>query len=219
MEILKIASSQIGEKEIPGSEHNDQIISYAKETGISGISNDEIPWCSTFVNWCAMKANLPYSKKPNARSWINIGTTTTDPKPGDIVVFWRDSIQSWKGHVAIFLGFNNDKTKIFCLGGNQNNEVNISEYDSNRVLSFRTLETNQSLSIPDPSIKLNDRGLKVTQLQKILTFLEYPCGPIDGVFGKKTEQSLKLFQSNNSIEINGIYDAIVKNTFTTLLQT
>ena len=140
MEILKIASSQIGEKEIPGSEHNDQIISYAKETGISGVSNDEIPWCSTFVNWCAMKANLPYSKKPNARSWINIGTTTTDPKPGDIVVFWRDSIQSWKGHVAIFLGFNNDKTKIFCLGGNQHNEVNISEYDSNRVLSFRNVK-------------------------------------------------------------------------------
>lgn len=218
MEILKIAISQIGEKEIKGSEHNEQIISYAEETGISGITTDEIPWCSTFVNWCAMKADLPYSGKPNARSWINTGKTTTDPTPGDIVVFWRESIRSWKGHVGIFMGFNHDNSKVFCLGGNQNNEINISEYNADRVLSFRSLEKRESLAIPQPLLKLGQRGKDVLLLQKLLTFLEYPCGPIDGIFGNKTEEALKLFQANNSIEIDGVYGKESMNVMVTLMQ-
>ena len=112
MNILKIAASQLGIKEIRGSEDNPQIVKYAQETGITSIDDDEVPWCSTFVNWCAKEAGLPMSGKANARSWISVGTTPQSPEPGDIVVFWRDSIHSWKGHVGILLGFNNDFSRL-----------------------------------------------------------------------------------------------------------
>lgn len=118
MNILKIAASQLGTKEIRGSEDNPQIVKYSEESGITGIHNDEIPWCSAFVNWCAKQAKLPMSGKADARSWINIGISTQIPEPGDIVVFWRESLHSWKGHVGIFLGFNKNATRVFCLGGN-----------------------------------------------------------------------------------------------------
>ena len=122
MNILIKAISQLGTKEISGNEDNPQIVKYAKETGIKNIANDDIAWYSTFVNWCAKKTNLPYTGKANARSWLSVGTTPEHPEPGDIVIFWREKIESWKGHVGIFMGFNHDASRVFCLGGNGKNE-------------------------------------------------------------------------------------------------
>lgn len=218
MDILKIAASQLGVKEIKGVDDNPQIVAYARETGISGINNDEIPWCSTFVNWCAEKVGLPISGKPNARSWINVGKTTQNPIPGDIVVFWRENINSWKGHVGIFLGFNQDSSKVFCLGGNQKNAVTIAEYDLKKVLSFRKLSKDNILSIPDPTLKKGIKGERVIQLQLILNYLKYNAGDSDGDFGTKTENAVKLLQSNNHLIIDGVYGVNSKNCIECLLQ-
>jgi len=218
MDILKIAASQLGVKEITGTEDNPQIIAYATETGITGIHNDEIPWCSTFVNWCAMKAGLPFSGKPNARSWVHVGTTTKEPIPGDIVVFWRESIDSWKGHVGIFLGFNQDASKVFCLGGNQKNEVSFAEYDVHKVLSYRGLNTTKNITVPEPVLKKGSKGTDVMKLQMVLNHLEYNCGDADGSFGLKTENALKILQANNGIAIDGIYGSKTQNFIESLLQ-
>ena len=216
MDILKIAASQLGVKEIVGNEDNPQIVAYAKETGITGVNNDEIPWCSTFVNWCAMKAGLPVSGKPNARSWVNVGSATKKPIPGDIVVFWRESIDSWKGHVGIFLGFNQDANRVFCLGGNQKNEVNFAEYDINKVLSYRKLSTTKNITVPEPVLKKGSKGMDVMKLQMALNHFEYHCGDVDGYFGLKTENALRLLQANNGITIDGIYGSETQNCIESL---
>jgi uncharacterized protein (TIGR02594 family) len=218
MNILKTALSQLGTKEISGSEDNPQIVKYATETGIKGITNDEIPWCSTFVNWCAKKSKLPYSGKANARSWINVGRSTNHPKPGDIVVFWRESPHSWKGHVSILLGFDKNANRVFCIGGNQGNAVSIASYDAEKVLSFRRLEEVKELNIPSPILKKTDKGQKVIQLQLILNHLKYNCGDADGDFGPKTESALKLLQANNSLKIDGIYDNKTQTAIESLMQ-
>ena len=75
--LLKIAINELGTEEIVGNEHNPEVLKYANDTDIKGITSDEIPWCSTFVNWVAMKAGLQYSKKANARSWLNVGKKVT----------------------------------------------------------------------------------------------------------------------------------------------
>ncbi|MCK5168759.1 MAG: TIGR02594 family protein [Bacteroidales bacterium] len=218
MSILKIAASQLGTKEISGNEDNPQIVKYSEETGITGINNDETPWCSTFINWCAEQAGLPMSGKANARSWIDVGTTVQDPEPGDIVVFWRESPDSWKGHVGFFLGFNKDATRVFCLGGNQGNAVSILDYDVEKVLAYRRLETKQELSIPKPILKKESRGLEVIKLQLVLNHLKYNCGDADGVFGVKTETALKLLQTKNHLTSDGIYGNESKNCVESLLQ-
>jgi len=205
MSILKVAFSQLGEKEILGDQHNDQILKYASESGILGIGTDEIPWCSNFVNWCAMKANLPKSGKPNARSWLKIGNKVTHPIPGDIVIFWRGSIDSWQGHVAIFLGFNQSGTKVHCLGGNQGNAVSVDQYSSNRILGYRKLEGVSSSQIPEPTLKIGDNGVEVIKLQNLLNQFDCNCGDPDGDFGQKTNSALRLYQANNGLTIDGIY--------------
>jgi len=219
MSILKIAFSQIGVKEISGNEDHPQIVKYATETNITGINNDEIPWCSTFINWCAKEANLPMSGKANARSWINVGKKTLSPEPGDIIVFWRESIHSWKGHVGIFLGFNKDASRVYCLGGNQGDAVSISDYDTQKVLSFRKLEEIQKLKIPSPILKKGNLGAKVIQLQLVLNHLSYNCGDVDGDYGIKTKDAIMLLQANHHLTMDGEYNMETNNVVESLMQT
>ena len=57
------------------------------------------------------------------------------PRPGCIVVFWRESLDSWKGHVGFYVG--DDVDRVLILGGNQNNSVNISSYSKDKILGYR----------------------------------------------------------------------------------
>ena len=136
-DLLKIALSQYGVKEISGEKNNKQIVDYAKEAGFEWVNDDETPWCSIFINWCAMKAGLERSHKANARSWLNTVELTTHPETGDIVVFKRGNSE-WQGHVAIFINY--DGNYINVLGGNQGNQVKISKYNSVDLLGFRKLK-------------------------------------------------------------------------------
>ena len=136
-ELLSIAFSQFGVKEIVGLNHNPIILNYFHEIGHKWVKDDETAWCSAFVNWCALKAGLERSDKLDARSWLKVGQEVTKPMPGDIVVFWRNDPNSWQGHVAIYVG--ESKTFVYALGGNQNNEVNVSAYHKTRLLGYRRL--------------------------------------------------------------------------------
>ena len=216
--LLQTAFQEFGQKEISGPEHNEHIVNYAREAGFTFINDDETPWCSIFVNWCCYKNDLERSEKANARSWLETGDKTTNPQPGDVVVFWRESIHSWKGHVGFFLGFNHDKNKVFCLGGNQHDSVNISAYDTGKVLGYRRLEKEHLGGLPDGILKINDRGDKVIILQKALNKLDSPCGDPDGIFGPITQDALKTFQANHGLEIDGVYGPNTRNKMQSLLQ-
>lgn len=137
--LLDIALSQYGVTEIRGSKHNPTIVSYSDEIGYKGIIDDETAWCSIFINWCALKAGLERSGKLNARSWLSVGQEIKEPQTGDVVVFWREKPNSWKGHVAIFINYSEDGKYINCLGGNQSNQVCIKPYKASQLLGFRRL--------------------------------------------------------------------------------
>ena len=135
---IEIAFNEYGVKEIKGAIDNPEILKYFNELGFNGTKlKDETAWCSAFMNWVMKQSGLDYSGKLNARSWLKIGTATNEPKLGDIAVFWRESRQSWKGHVALYVSEN--ETHIYVLGGNQSNQVNISAYPKNRLLQYRKI--------------------------------------------------------------------------------
>ena len=136
------------------------------------------------------------------------------------MVYWRESISSWKGHVGIFLGFSKDGTRVYTLGGNQGNAVSISAYSTTEVLDFRRL-TNASkmIKLPEPVLKKGSKGSEVILLQDILKILGYEIGTSDGDFGSKTENGLKLLQSTHkNIAVTGIYDATTKAYINELLK-
>jgi uncharacterized protein (TIGR02594 family) len=138
MEHMKLAFTQYGVKEITGSVDNPKIVQYFDDLGFNGSElKDETAWCSAFANWVCKFSNLPYSGKLNARSWNEIGNDVVIPELGDIVVLWRVSKSSWKGHVGFYI--NHDEKHVYMLGGNQGNKVCIAPYSIDRVLTYRRL--------------------------------------------------------------------------------
>jgi len=135
--ILDRALDFYGLREVPGEKNNPTILKFFTDIGHKWVQSDETAWCSAFINWIAWDLNLPRSGKLNARSWLDVGEETLDPLKGYIVILWRESESSWKGHVGIFI--RDDDTNIYVLGGNQNNEVNISPYPKGRLLGYRKL--------------------------------------------------------------------------------
>ena len=82
---FEIALGEYGHKERRGE--NPEILKYFHEIGYTDIKEDEIPWCSAFVNWCVMKAGLPITKNLAAKSWLGWGKKVMVPEIGDIAVF------------------------------------------------------------------------------------------------------------------------------------
>lgn len=134
--LLSIALSQYGLREVPGAENNPEIMKFFHEIGQDWVQGDETAWCSAFINWCAKMEGLDYSGKLTARSWLNIGASC-GIEEADIVIFWRESPTSWKGHVGIPI--REWSGEIWTLGGNQSNMVNISPYPISRILNYRKL--------------------------------------------------------------------------------
>lgn len=134
--LVEKAFSQYGIREIVGENDNPEVLKYFDALGFGSLK-DETAWCSAFVNWVAMKCGLEYSGKLTARSWLNVGQKVTTPQLGDIVVFWRENPTSWKGHVAIYIRETNEY--IYCISGNQSNQVKVSAYPKTRLLGYRRL--------------------------------------------------------------------------------
>ena len=48
------------------------------------------------------------------------------------------------------------------------------------------------------------RGEDVRELQNKLASLGYDVGPVDGIFGPRTERAVIEFQKNNGLKVDGI---------------
>jgi uncharacterized protein (TIGR02594 family) len=135
---IEIALQEYGIKEITGTEHNAEVLKYFKAVKGANIQDDETAWCSAFANWVLAEGGSIGSGKLNARSWLNVGEAVTEPKLGDIAVFWRETPVSWKGHVGFVIRVEGDY--VWVLGGNQGNEVKIQAYNTNQLLGYRRIK-------------------------------------------------------------------------------
>lgn len=135
LKMLDMALREYELREIPGVEHNPRILHYFQTIGQEWVQTDETAWCSAFINFICVQSGIRGTGELNARSWLKWGEETDLPLPGHVVVFWRESRKSWKGHVGLYIRERDGK--IWTLGGNQNNKVEISPYAVDRVLSVR----------------------------------------------------------------------------------
>lgn len=117
-------------KEVAGGGNNPRIVMYHNSTTAGAGTNDSVPWCSSFVNYCVEQADLEGTNSQWALSWENWGQdVSNDPKEGDVVVFER---VGQGGHVGFYradLG-----SHLSVLGGNQSNRVKVSNYPKNGQL-------------------------------------------------------------------------------------
>ena len=129
---LTIARKYIGVAEIPGKATAPTISRWLRELR-SWWSDDETPWCGTFVAAVLREAGLPVAKHwYRARDWLNWGVPLQRPAPGCVVVYER----SGGGHVGFVVG-ETPSGRLMTLGGNQGNRVSIAPFDRLRVLGYR----------------------------------------------------------------------------------
>lgn len=137
-DVYDLAKQYIGVAEIPGKPSNPDI--EAMHHAVVGTRHtDDISWCAAFVGFILKGCFLQNSGSLLARSYTEYGDEVymEDAQRGDIVVLWRESIDSWKGHVGFFSSFQGGTVKL--LGGNQGDMVNIKAYDKDRILSVRRI--------------------------------------------------------------------------------
>ena len=126
----------LGVKEVVGPGNNPTILDWASDAGIP-YKSDDIAWCGLFVAHCISSTMMdePLPANPlGARQWLKFGAPC-GIAPGAILVFWRVSPSSWKGHVGFYAG--EDDTAYHVLGGNQGNAVSIARIAKDRLLEAR----------------------------------------------------------------------------------
>lgn len=64
-----------------------------------------------------------------------------------------------------------------------------------------------SVSIAYPVLKYGSRGAEVMAWQEFLNLNGYPCGIVDGIFGKNTELAVKNWQVSHGLKADGIIGA------------
>lgn len=161
MNYYEIAKGEIGVREIEGGKSNPRVMEYFKKVGHSWVKDDSTAWCAAYVGWCLEMAGIKSTRKLNARSYLKLGTEVKTPQKGDIVILWRVKKNSAYGHVAFFEGFTPDGN-LLLLGGNQSNEVNISEYPISRLLGYRRIQNNlESIEELKQKIKQKDEVIKI----------------------------------------------------------
>lgn len=154
---LEIALQELGVKEIVGVEDNPRVIEYHSTTSLHA-DTDEVPWCSSFVNWCITQAGLKGTNSAAARSWLKWGHKVEKPTLGCLVVMSRGNSPT-SGHVGFFIESVNHDKHINIIGGNQDNMVKLQTFPVDRVLAYiipKTSETKKKKSFfADESKKLS----------------------------------------------------------------
>lgn len=172
---------EYGIQEIPGTRHNEEILKYFRLFGWSEERlSDETAWCSALLNWAASEVGAVRTGTLAARDWLTVGTKVDTPRIGDVVIFWRESRGSWKGHVGLYAG--EDRDSIFVLGGNQRNGVNIRPYARARLLGYRRLVM-PAPAPPEVREIIIEKEIiveKIVEKKKPLT--DYPSGELLSAF-------------------------------------
>lgn len=134
---LANARADLGIKEVPGRNANSRILQYYADAGHPEIDSDEVSWCGAFVAAHLKRCGYPIVAEPLvARNWRKYGEPLgkDNPRVGAIAVFWRESPNSWKGHVGIIVSWTKNTIKV--LGGNQGNGVSIQSFPRSQLLEI-----------------------------------------------------------------------------------
>lgn len=129
---ITVARRYIGTTEIPGKSHSPTIQRWLRDLK-AWWSDDETPWCGTFVAHCLTAAGLAKPEQwYRAKAYQFYGHALVGPAPGCLVVFERPG----GGHVGFVVG-RDAGGRLMVLGGNQGNKVSIAPFDTSRVIAYR----------------------------------------------------------------------------------
>ncbi|MBD3223819.1 MAG: TIGR02594 family protein [Caldithrix sp.] len=124
---------------------------YSQERSIIPQPNpnsDETHWAAAFINHSMQKAGVEGTNSRRALSWLKWGIPLEKPTVGSIAVL---DYGGGRGHVGFVKGTYKDM--IVLLGGNQKNEVNLTAFPIDDIVSFRWPKGSQPSSYYIPFLR------------------------------------------------------------------
>lgn len=106
-------------------------------------------WCAGFVNHILKKAGANTLETDDiyaqgrAKEYLGLGeevSSLSDAKMGDLVVKMAMRNGKPQYHVGFFSGYDSETGQVLILGGNQNNEVNVTAYPESQVQGVRRIQ-------------------------------------------------------------------------------
>ena len=109
---IAIGELKAGAGEVGGNNAGPWVRKYLQPAGLDEGNS----WCASFVSWCYFrtcgsdKGKMPFPYSPGARDllskfkgkgWASEPQSSYGPVPGDLVFWWRVSLQGWQGHVGL----------------------------------------------------------------------------------------------------------------------
>lgn len=103
-------------------------------------------WCAAFVSWCFLQAAggngaamaFPYTVGARAvlgqfkrRDWAHAPGSGYAPQPGDVVTWWRVSLQGWQGHTGLVHSVQDGM--LYTIEGNRSPRVQGFSYVLSRI--------------------------------------------------------------------------------------
>jgi len=145
-EWYQLATQEIGTRE-EGDNSGEAIARYRR---LAQAGQDRDPWCAIFANAMFALCNpaVPGTKSASSQSFrSNSNFVKIDgPALGAIVVFWRISPNSGKGHVGFYRG--ETAESIYVLGGNEADMVQIAPMSKRQLIGYWWPAT-----MPTPAIR------------------------------------------------------------------
>lgn len=219
---LEEFARHVGEREIPGPDHNPWVLEMVRKAGLGErIRDDETAWCATSLNGVLVTVGLPPSspgdpaRRALAQSFRSYGTRLATPVPGAIVVFPRGA--AWQGHVGVVETVNVDGT-VTLISGNDGDAVRRSSRyrirdafpDGIRWPPGVPLPEGAFGAAPAPArrlgertIRMGDRGEDVAEWQRALNGFGYALSA-DGVFGAATHDATLRRQQHARLRADGV---------------
>ena len=141
----KALKAAIGElkaeaREIGGNNKGKWVRKYLNDLAPEGSS-----WCAAFVSWCFAQsgAPMPFKYSVGARDiltqfkkkgWVLPPSQGVEPQPGDLVVWWREKLAGWKGHIGLVHHVNDGI--LYTIEGNKSDRVQGFDYVLSRVTNL-----------------------------------------------------------------------------------
>lgn len=117
--------------------NNPRIVWYHAFTTLKA-TDDETPWCSSFMCAAAESSGFPSTRSAAAKSWLNYGEEGTG-EIGEIAIFSRLG----GNHVAFINSkYRKGDKNVEVIGGNQKNSVTVSKYPADRLIAIRKFPDN-----------------------------------------------------------------------------
>jgi len=130
-----LANGEIGKAEI-GNTNDGPVIAKYRQLAQCGAPGD--PWCAIFANamFASCSPPIPGTRSALAQSSGSNGNFVklSGPALGAVVIFWRESPTSGKGHVGFYQG--ESAQSIFVLGGNEDNMVQIEPMSKSQLIGY-----------------------------------------------------------------------------------